>query len=191
MSICKFSIKEFVLALLNYIPWSTPSSNINSIWPIQYYHMGFKINLMNLVIGQLRALPFTSMDVKLCKIQKTTNFTHFALKIFHINLSKTVYIYTCAIVTVHICTVTIVVYPIILLISHFTPFFLSLLHAQRTQSQASPLPIFFFLRYTQTHLHTNTSIQRYTNTPTWTNQQRDRSVLVLVACGSVDWCWWC
>ena len=53
------------------------------------------------------------MDVKLCKIQKVTNFTHFAPKIFHFNLSKTVYIYTCATVTMHID-----VYPIILLISH-------------------------------------------------------------------------
>ena len=72
------------------------------------------------------------MDVKLCKIQKATNFTHFVQKIFHISLSKTMYIYTFAIVTMHIYTVTVAVYTIILLISHFAPFFLSLLHAQRT-----------------------------------------------------------
>ena len=196
MSICKFSIKEFVMTLLNNFPWSTLSSNINSIWPIQYYHIGFKINLMKLVIGQFRAS--TSVDAKLRKIQKVTNFTHFAQKIFHIDLSKTVY--TCATLIVYICTVTVAMYPIILLISHFTHFFLSLLRAQRTQSQTSPILILFFFRYTQTHphphtKHTNTSTQKnqhrdtqtypHTNTPTWTNQQRDILVLVLVAYGSV------
>ena len=57
----------------------------------------------------------TSVDVKLCKMQKPTNFTHFAQKIFHISLSKTMYIYTFATVTVHIYMVTVDVYLIILL----------------------------------------------------------------------------
>ena len=70
------------------------------------------------------------MDVKLCKIQKAANFTHFVPKFFHISLSNTVYIYTFAIVTLHIYTVTVVMYTIILLISHFAYFFLSLLHAK-------------------------------------------------------------
>ena len=37
---------------------------------------------------------------KICKIQKTTNFTHFISKIFHISPSKNVHIYTFIIVTV-------------------------------------------------------------------------------------------
>ena len=109
----------------------------------------------------------TSVDVKLCKTQKTTNFTHFVLKIFHISLFKTVYIYTFATVTMHICTVTVNVYPIILLISCLLLFFLSSLCT--TNSVTSPFLIFFFLKYTQTHPHTNK--------PTRTNQQRDKSVL--------------
>ena len=113
----------------------------------------------------------TSVDVKLCKIQKATNFTHFAPKIFHISLSKTVYIITCAIVIMHICTVLVDVYPIILLISHFAPFFLSLFSVHNELNDfSSP-----YLLFPQIH----------TNTPTQTNQQRNRSVLVLVACGSV------
>ena len=44
---------------------------------------------------------------KICKIQKTTNFTHFISKIFHTSPSKNVHIYTFIIVTTHICTVTV------------------------------------------------------------------------------------
>ena len=110
------------------------------------------------------------------------NFTHLSHKTSYITPSKTVYIYTFA---------TVTVYTIILLISHL---FFSLLRAKQTQSQTSPLLVFFFLRYTQTHphkhIHTDKSTLRYTNAHTRTNQQRDRSVLVLVACGSVDRCWW-
>ena len=79
------------------------------------------------------------VDVKLCKIKKkTTNFTHFAPKIFHISHSKTVYIYIFATATVHIYTIIIAVYTIILLISHFAPFFLSLLHLQTNTDFFSP-----------------------------------------------------
>ena len=97
----------------------------------------------------------TSVDVKLCKIQKTTNFTHFALKIFHISLFKTVYIYTFATVTMHICVVTVNVYPIILLISCSLLFFLSLLCAQRTQWLLLSLSSFSLNTHKHTHTQTN------------------------------------
>ena len=106
------------------------------------------------------------VDVKLCKIQKATNFIHVVPKDFHISLSKTVYIYTCATVTVHICTVTVDVYLIILFINFtFAPFFLSLLRAQQTQ---------WLLLSSNTHKHThaqthphkqiNTKIHKHTHT---------------------------
>ena len=93
------------------------------------------------------------MNIKLCKIQKATNFTHFIPKIFHINPSKTMNIYTFA-----------TVYIIILLISHFAPFF-SLFSMQNKLT--SPLHIVFFLRYTQTQTHP------HPNTSTQTNQHRE------------------
>ena len=130
------------------------------------------------------------MDVKLFKIQKATNFKHFSPKIFHISPFKTMYIYTFATVTVHIYTVIVAVYPIILLISHFAPFF-SLSSSCKTNSVSdfSSAHLLFPQTHTNTpthkHIHIDKSIQRYTNTPTRTNQQRDRSVLVLVTCGSV------
>ena len=219
MSICKFSIKEFVMTLLNNFPWSTLSSNINSIWPIQYYHMGFKINLMKLVIGQLRAS--TSVDAKLRKIQKVTNFTHFAQKIFHIDLSKTVY--TCVTLIVYICTVTVAMYPIILLISHFTHFF-SLSSPCTTNSVLDfSYPHLIFLQiHTNTptptykahkHIHTEKSTQRYTNIPTHKYTHTDKPIERQIGAGVgclwigasgvksefmgqwkwvwmlVDWCW--
>ena len=106
----------------------------------------------------------TSVDVKLCKIQKTTNFTHFALKIFHISLFKTDICYSnhaymrgyCKCVSYYLINFM------------FAPFF-SLSSLCTTNSVTSPFLIFFFLKYTQTH--------PYTNKPTWTNQQRDKSVL--------------
>ena len=96
-------------------------------------------------------------------------------------------------------------YTIILLISHFA-FFFSLFHAKwtnfsfphllfphiYTQTQTHPHPQTNIStqtnqhRNTQTHPHTNTSTQKYTNTLIRTNQQKDKPVLVLVACGSVD-----
>ena len=125
-----------------------------------------------------------SMDVKLCKIQKTINFTYFAPKIFHINPFKTVYIYTFATLTVHIYTITIVVYTIILLISHFTPFFFSfssLCKRNSISNFSSPHLLFPHIhtntstetnqhKNTQTHPHTNTSTQKYINTLMRTNQ---------------------
>ena len=98
------------------------------------------------------------MNIKLCKIQKATNFTHFIPKIFHINPSKTMNIYTFA-----------TVYIIILLISHFAPFF-SLLYAKQTDF-SSPYRLFPQIHTntntpTPKHIHTNKSTQRYTNTNT-------------------------
>ena len=49
-------------------------------------------------------------DVNLCIIQKDTNFTHFASKILHISVSKSVHICTFTTVTVHICTVIVALY---------------------------------------------------------------------------------
>ena len=70
------------------------------------------------------------------------------------------YIYTCAIVTVHICIVTIVVYTIILLISHFAHFFfLSLLRAKWTQCQTL-LSSSYFSSDTQKHSHTDKPTER-------------------------------
>ena len=64
-----------------------------------------------------------------------------------------------------------------------------------TNLVTSPLLIFFFLRCSQTHPHTNTSTQinqhkdtqthPHTNKPTRTNQQRDKSML-----GQNDQCLW-
>ena len=98
------------------------------------------------------------MDVNICKIQKTTNFTHFTPKIFHISLFKTVHIYTFATVTVR--TVIVAVYPIILLISHFAPFF-SLSSPSVKPTHTSSLPHYFLLPLI------------HTNTPTQTNQHKN------------------
>ena len=81
--------------------------------------------------------------------------------------------------------------PIILLISHFAPFFLSILCAKQTNFSPHPLfPQIHTNTNTPTHKHKhnthkqiNIEIRKHTK---WTNQQRDRLVLVLVACGSVD-----
>ena len=86
--------------------------------------------------------------------------------------------------------VTVDVYTIILLISQFHTFF-SLFSMCKTNSVSdfsSPHLLFpqtHINTPTHKHIHTEKSIQRYTNTPTRTNQQRDRSVLVLVTCGLV------
>ena len=65
------------------------------------------------------------MDVNICKIQKSTTFIHFIPKIFRISPSKTVQIYTFAIVTMHICMATVACVYHILLISRFALFFFS------------------------------------------------------------------
>ena len=136
----------------------------------------------------------TSVDVKLCKMQKSTNFTHFALKIFYISFSKTVYIYTFTIVTVHICTVTVDVYLIILLISHSHIFF-SLFSMHNKLSDFSSPHLLFPQIHTNTathkHIHIDKSTQIYTNTHTQTNPHgqtnrgTDRCLTGMIgACGS-------
>ena len=119
----------------------------------------------------------TSVDVKLCKIQKPTNFTHFVPKIFYISLFKTVYIYKFATVTMHICTVTVNVYPIILLISHSHLFF-SLFSVHNELSDFSSPHLLFPQIHTNTpthkHIHTDKSTQRYTNTPTHKQTHTDK-----------------
>ena len=47
------------------------------------------------------------MDAKFCIIEKTLHFTHFDLKNTHICGCKIMHLCTSAIVTVHICTVTV------------------------------------------------------------------------------------
>ena len=88
------------------------------------------------------------------------NFTYLSHKTSHASPSKTMYIYTFAIVAVHIYTVTVTLYTIILLISFI--FSLSSLCAKQPSSS--------FSSDTYKHIHTNKSTQRYTNTPIQTNQ---------------------
>ena len=103
----------------------------------------------SIIVNMIELRASASVDVKLRKIQKATNFTHFAPKIFHIS-PKIVYIDIFATVTVHIYTVTVVVYSIILLISYFAHFSLSSPSAK--PSQTSSLPHHLLLPL----IHTNT-----------------------------------
>ena len=134
------------------------------------------------------------MNVNIYKIQKVTNFTHFTQKIIHISPSKTVNIYTFAIVTVHICTVTVDVYLIILLISHSHIFF-SLFSMHNKLSDFSSPHLLFPQIHTNTpthkHIHIDKSTQIYTNTHTQTNPHgqtnrgTDRCLTGMIgACGS-------
>ena len=61
-----------------------------------------------------------SADVNPYIIQKDTNFTHFVSKMLYISASKSVHIYTFAKVTMHICTVTVALYFIFLIIFSLT-----------------------------------------------------------------------
>ena len=133
---------------------------------------GFSI-IVNMI--ELRASAL--VDVKLRKIQKATNFTHFALKIFHIS-PKIVYVYIFATVTVHIYTVTVAVYYIILLISYFAHFSLSSPFAKPTQTSSLP-------HHLLPPIHTNTLTQ--------TNQHRDAQkhmdrLMLVDRCCSEDQC---
>ena len=89
--------------------------------------------------------------------------------------------------------VTVAVYTIVLLILHFANFF-SLFFVQNEFSVRLSSPHLIFPQIhtnTPTHkthknIHIDKSTQKYTDTTTQTNQKRDRSELVLVACGLVD-----
>ena len=123
------------------------------------------------------------MEVKLCKMQKPTNFTHFAPKIFHISLSKTMYIYTFATVTVHMCMVIVDVYLIILLISRSHLFFSPFSMHNELSHFSSPYFLFPQIHTnapTHKHIHTDKSTQRYTNIPTHkqthTNKPTERQI---------------
>ena len=117
---------------------------------------------------------FTSVLLKMCKIEKDTTFTHFASKLLHISASKLVYIFSLATVIVYIYTVTVACVFIILLISVHTNFSLSSL------CTTTLAPHLLFLRCTQTHPHRQINIETHPhiNKPTQTNQQRDRLVLM-------------
>ena len=78
-----------------------------------------------------------------------------------------------------IYTVTEIVYPIILLIFYFAPFFLSLLHLQNQLKLLLSLIIFFFLWYTQTHPHEHTHTDKPTQRSTKTHGPFDACGLVL------------
>ena len=99
------------------------------------------------------------------------NFTHLSHKTSHVSPSKTMYIYTFAIVTVHIYTVIITVYTIILLISLI---FFSLLRVQNNPH----------LLFPQIHTNTSTQTNQHKDTQTHpheqTNKERERD-----RC----WCW--
>ena len=105
----------------------------------------------------------------MCKMKKVTIFTQFEQKVTHISRCKLVYKYTITSVSVHNFT-----------FAHF--FFLS--SPCTMNSVTSPFLIFFFLRCTQTHPHTNTS----TNPQRQTNREIDRCSwndrCLIGACGS-------
>ena len=103
----------------------------------------------------------TLARVNIYKIQKTTTFTHFTPKIFHISLSKVVQIYTFATVTVHICTATVARVYHILLISRFAPFFLSLLCAKQTVFSPQSSSSFSSYTYKHKNKHTHTQTQTH------------------------------
>ena len=96
------------------------------------------------------------------------NFTHLSHKTSHISPSKTMYIYTFAIVTVYIYVVTVTVYTIILLISQFLTFFFSLFSVCKVNSILDfSFPHLLFPQIhtntpTQTYIRTDKSIQKYT-----------------------------
>ena len=136
----------------------------------------------------------TLVDAKSCIIEKDTTFTHFASKMLHINVSKSVqrcvYLYTCYSnrVYLHDYYSSSICYFINFT---FAPFF-SLFSPCTTNSVTSPRLIFFFLRCTQTHPHTNTSTQtnQHKNTQTHphkqTNEETDRCLIETIgACGTI------
>ena len=115
----------------------------------------------------------------MCKIEKDTSFTHFASKLLHISASKLVYIFSLVTVTVFIYTVTVACVFIILIISVRTNFSLS------SPCTTISDPHLFFLKCTQTYLHTNTFTQtnQHRNTPTQKQTYTDKPT-------KIDRCLW-
>ena len=106
-----------------------------------------------ITLFSLRAI--TSVYAKLCKMKKLTDFTHFDQKNTHISECKIVHKCTIATITVHICTVIVVLHIIILLISQFGSLF-SLSSCFETNSEMNS--DFSFLPHILTLLlQTNTS----------------------------------
>ena len=103
-------------------------------------------------------------------------------------------------VTVYIYMVIVAVYTIILLISQFHTFFLSLFFVCKmnlVSDFSSPHLLFPQIHTnipTQTHSHRqiNTEIYKhmYTHMDKPIEREWEGSMLVLVAYGLVDWCWW-
>ena len=87
---------------------------------------------------------------------------------------------TSATITVHICTVTIALLYIILIISNLLLFFLSLLHLQNQRPHHLLLPLIHTLPKTQNQKSTTKSITKSTtdttkpNTPAHRHTNRDR-----------------
>ena len=134
---------------------------------------------------EVARLASTSVNVNICKIQKATNFTYFYLKIskiFHIRPSKIVYI----------------VYTIILLISHFAPFFFSPFSSSSFSSDTHKHKHKHTHTHTQTHRQINTEMHKHTHANKPTERQigagsEDRCLWVdgVRACGFwFLWCWW-
>ena len=97
------------------------------------------------------------------------------------------YIYTFATVIMHIYTVTVVMYTIILLISHFAHFFLSLLIAKRTQCQTL-LSLSYFSSDIHKHTHMDKPTKRQIDTSVgrlWISAGGTRSEFV----GRWKWVW--
>ena len=129
---------------------------------------------------EVARLASTSIDVNICKIcniQKVINFIHFISKIFYINPSKIVYIYTFAAITMHICTVTVTCVYHYFINFTFCAFF-SLPSPHRLLPQIHP----------HKHTHTDKPIDRQISA-----SDRDRCLWVdgVYACGFwFLWCWW-
>ena len=109
-----------------------------------------------------------------------------------LKVCKDVYIYTLVTVTVYIYTIT-VARPFIILLISCSHLFFSLFSPCTTNSITSPRLVFFFLRCTQTHPHTNTSTQinqhrdTQTNPHKQTNEETDRCLIETIgACGTID-----
>ena len=120
------------------------------------------------------------------------NFTHFNKKNTHINACKIVHIYKNAIVTMHICTITVALHTNILLISHFAHFFFSLFSICKINASSLPhhllLPLIHTLPQTQNQNQPQTpqnQTQSHIDTPTETKRV-DRHLWRIGVCGLVS-----
>ena len=78
----------------------------SDVFDVQFPWSALKVwEHCELIIGMLRTT--TSEVVKLCKMQKVVNFTHFNQKNTYIYACKIVHIYKSVTIIVHMCTVTV------------------------------------------------------------------------------------